>query len=80
MKFYCRDKQIVQFLNLYLICALEWLEDISPDPIWKEQKRCPFLGVWDRNLRLVPLPYVLCRVQGSYPDGRISLKLYRQVN
>ena len=49
MKFYCRDKQIVQFLNLYLICALEWLEDISPDPIWKEQKRCPFLGLWDRN-------------------------------
>ena len=53
MKFYCRDKQIVQFLNLYLICALEWLEDISPDPIWKEQKRCPFLGVWDRNLILL---------------------------
>ena len=34
----------------------------------------------DFYLRPVPRAYVLCRVQGSYPDGRISLKLYRQVN
>ena len=28
-------------------------------------------------LRPVPMPYLLCRVQGSYPDGQISPKLYR---
>ena len=72
-------------MKTYGVRDLVYLFKITIEPIGRDNIEVPFkielqeicdLYI-DRTLKLVPLPYVLCRVQGSYPDGQISPKLYR---
>ena len=60
--------------------AEEGDEDVDTEGVEEKDIELVMQQVWRTFLRPVALSYVLCRVQGSYPDGRISLKLYRQVN